>query len=505
MSSINYVDNATSDKIPEYAGTDTATSPMGAGQSGGFFWGSSENDSKLIKACKEGEYRVVKFMLFNDMISDYTTHDEKGNTLLHYIAKKYEQIPEAEKILDRLMCRSDKNSFINCQNDDGDTPLIIATKEANFVVCNRLVQEGADQTIKNKDGVYVGSDSEFDKSVKSEKEKLAESPKDEEIGRSISGFINTFMKLNELRKRPASPTATPGMMPTVFPELTQTTVQAPTPQVPASVQPNNLQQSAQVFTKPTTPSTQATLAPQAPAESTNTSIKFSENSPKSVAKVGTEEFVKMLESTFGANAQSTETKSQSGGNSRSGHRTISTYSEMGGGVKKSKKSTKHTNDESDDTKSLNHLIERQKDTLHEDTVKKIIEIMNVDELTARNYKAALWKIVGEKFKGTSNLVRSEEMFKMASDEKVLKDALKDVDVEKLGKEIKEHIASKPPKQPKKYDESESASSEPSSSEEKPKSRKKTERKSRKSKKDTTSEESVGALSDASLSETSMTN
>lgn len=42
--------------------------------------------------------------------------------------------------------------YINLQNNEGYTPLMLAIKESNYVFAARLIKEGADTTITNKKG-----------------------------------------------------------------------------------------------------------------------------------------------------------------------------------------------------------------------------------------------------------------------------------------------------------------------------------------------------------------
>lgn len=78
---------------------------------------------------------------------------------------------------------------------------------------------------------------------------------------------------------------------------------------------------------------------------------------------------------------------------------------------------------------LSRLINNQSSEIHERVVKKIMELMKVDEQVARDYKAALWRKVKEAHPDMkSNLDLSVEMEKLA-----LKKNLKDVDLEQAKK------------------------------------------------------------------------
>jgi hypothetical protein len=65
-------------------------------------------------------------------------------------------------------------------------------------------------------------------------------------------------------------------------------------------------------------------------------------------------------------------------------------------------------------------LSRLEDNEHSRALKKIQEILKVDEETAKIYRAILWDLVNKEMKGESNKARSQELEKRSSDEKVLK-------------------------------------------------------------------------------------
>jgi hypothetical protein len=72
---------------------------------------------------------------------------------------------------------------------------------------------------------------------------------------------------------------------------------------------------------------------------------------------------------------------------------------------------------------ISRIISRQKDNIHETVIKKIQELLGVDEDTARNYKAGLWNMLknthGEKWTTMSSITRAQELEKSV-DVKILK-------------------------------------------------------------------------------------
>lgn len=127
---------------------------------GGFFWSSkgkcSENNEKAVIAAAQGKYDVVEFMINNDMIDDFSHTDKNGNTILHYllqdVADKY------ENCLCKIFKCSKIGDVLCIQNDEGDTPLHICVKTGNMLMAERLIELGADKSVRNKKGLYVETD-----------------------------------------------------------------------------------------------------------------------------------------------------------------------------------------------------------------------------------------------------------------------------------------------------------------------------------------------------------
>jgi len=90
-----------------------------------------------------------------------------------------------------------------------------------------------------------------------------------------------------------------------------------------------------------------------------------------------------------------------------------------------------------DTGGLSRQVESKVDMIHQRTIKKIMEMMGVDELTAKNYKAVLYRRAKTEHPELGSFERATEMEKMAT-----KDNLDEIDIKKVSKEIKEYIEQK---------------------------------------------------------------
>lgn len=132
----------------------------GTGMVGGFFW-SSEPPNKIdlaaVEAARLKNYTVLKYFIEKNLIGNMGTRDENGNTILHYLAT--DSNPKMD-IINSLLYRGDVKNFINSQNNNGDTPLILAVKSGNHDLANLMIAKGADKNIKNKNGYQVNSETE---------------------------------------------------------------------------------------------------------------------------------------------------------------------------------------------------------------------------------------------------------------------------------------------------------------------------------------------------------
>jgi len=118
---------------------------------------------------------------------------------------------------------------------------------------------------------------------------------------------------------------------------------------------------------------------------------------------------------------------QGGAKKHSGSRMMRTYSEY---------STISGGSESD---LLSRALNNQASMIHDKVVKKIMELMNVDEKTAKIYKAALYRKVqnNDPQKLLNNYDRAVEMEKLTT-----KDVLDTVNIEETASEMEKHFKEK---------------------------------------------------------------
>jgi hypothetical protein len=134
-----------------------------------------------------------------------------------------------------------------------------------------------------------------------------------------------------------------------------------------------------------------------------------------------------------------------------GERVISTLSEKSVTVSSShqsrpkyEKMEKAVDSDGSDISDIARQISRQSSDIHERAVMKIIEILKLDKNNqndvqkARNYKAAIYKMIKEKNPLLNNFDRAVEMEKS-----ITKETLAKIDITKVSQEIEKHMSEKP--------------------------------------------------------------
>lgn len=146
--------------IDELIGTQTDNNVLSGG---GLF--SSSNDNKaneaVVIAAHQKKYNIVAFLMANNLVTDYSTKSKHtGRTLLQYIIIDYPLIPQADYIINIILQNKSISSHINSQDKEGNTALHLAAMTNNDSLCELLVSAGANQNIRNKNGRYVGTETE---------------------------------------------------------------------------------------------------------------------------------------------------------------------------------------------------------------------------------------------------------------------------------------------------------------------------------------------------------
>lgn len=157
VSEINYnIDNILETSV----GTEGTDATVGK-QSGGFFWsstGCSMNSDKALLACKQRNFEVVTFMIKNDMVDNYKAQDQDGSTILHYLIRYRNTHKHNDFNIEKILRCDNVKTCINIQDNLGNTALHLAVQYGHMDIADRLVNSGADKSIKNNDGLHVDSE-----------------------------------------------------------------------------------------------------------------------------------------------------------------------------------------------------------------------------------------------------------------------------------------------------------------------------------------------------------
>lgn len=431
--------------------------------SGGFFWsddGSTKVDKSIIEAARLKKYDTVEFMINQDLMTNYKTQDENGNTLLHYLVMNSN--PNSN-LIEKILQRPNVNSFINIQNKEGDTPLILAVSAGHHDLCTKLIEKGADKQKRNNKGLRVDTETEIEEPNASE----VSIHTVESIG-SIGPMGSSFELDDHLRKI---------MLPL---EVLLLRKNANRDRFPQTSEPTILKDVEDIKTEDL---------------SDNQTSEFVQNlqqryNSSNLTKSDTEETLGKIE-TFLENS-----KSQKGGNCGCGIsnetdnliKSIEKYFNQSGGAKSKSKSQKvkgkrkikkyyegnldidEENIENPERGSeLNRILNNQTTEVINGALSKIQEIIienkqdfkNIEpsKETAKAYKAALWSMVKEKNPDLKMpLDIAIEMEKMIS-----KKVLMEIDVDEWIKKLKAHYEEKDKK--KKMETSETDTISSTSSEE----------------------------------------
>jgi hypothetical protein len=367
-------------------------------QAGGglFSWlfGSSDESNMVLKAFGDNRPDVAIYLLTNKECKSYDAQDRTGKTVLHYLVIFSTYNRDVARTLANILDKSDVSSAVNITDNKGNTAAHYAADLGNNVLVDALKAKGADLSIKNNDGFFIGTDTEQDT------ERVYTKP------------VTRSSTLSKTRHSATSPSKN------IF--------------IPcgSASETDNLEKQldniVKMFVRTPADSTTDTMNLNMTTK-TDMSIKRDTNDV-STDDVNTDEFIQNVLKKF--KSVSTSGMPQLGGGSGKavkGSRKINTYSEISfGGVSDSGPSS---------VSEVARMIKNQATDVHERVIKKIMALMKVDEKVARNYKAALYKMVKEKHPELSNYDRSVEMEKLATEKE-----LKKIDIDKVTKEIELHIS-----------------------------------------------------------------
>jgi len=425
--------NNTFENISKFSiGTETSNSMHSSKsikQNGGYFF-NFNNPGQLTVACmdalNEGNLFGVQFSFKSaskqriKIDLAYSTDSNNKQNILQTLIFKAGIDPRFKKVMNNVISTCDLSSSVNAQDALGNTALHYALQQHpnDINVLIKLIEKGGDISIKNNEGF-----------------KIVQETRDEQNDYDVlpNDYVNCGTKL-------LSETERPGLVEKRVKYLIKfiTTQGYETDQENTEFYtntPDAQQPSQQQAQQPSQQQAQQPSQPDSVDQVTNMLDAFnnSKQAPQGGGNNDSIDFMHDIMTKFNGG------KTLDGGNGIiSGKRRVNTYSEFSEmyGGKGDSDSDSNTSSNSDSS-GVMKLIKNKTSELHDETIKKIIEIMNVDESVARNYKAALYKKIKEEKPELNGFDRAVEMLKSAT-----KSNLKSINIAKVTENINAHLRDK---------------------------------------------------------------
>jgi len=370
-------------------------------QNGGFL--DFCNYSKLIfEAISQNNWAALSFMIKSSEIKTMNYKDSNEQTILHHLVNNYKKDSQVPQLISSILSRSDIKDIINVQDKNGNTALHLAVIADLDILCDDLVKAGASKSIRNNAGLYIESETETEnlvnpnsnspQSVQSDSvfisKKELEKTKDQD-----SQFVNKLMN-----------------------SLTNTNAKNSTDT-----------SEARGFTE----LMNSTGPVTGPIRTTEMKMRQSNNYSEFSNLINTSEFINDLVSKY--NTKQTGGRNSRKLNTENGMSMIKTSSVD---LPSSSDSTEEEKNSMSEMSELSRMINNQATEIHERSVKKIMELLNVSEQEARTMKAFIYNEVKSKNPELNNFDRAVEMEK-----RITKEYLESIESSKL-KELSDVIASK---------------------------------------------------------------
>lgn len=381
-------------------------------QKGGFLF-STNYSNLLFELIKDNQFEFLLYLINKPSIIstiNYTTDDNK--TLLHLLVLKFKQTNNNTilDIINSIVKHPDIIKLINVQDSDGNTPLHLAVMNNLNNICEILINNGANKLIKNIQGLYIDS---------------VNSDTVNNITNSISNIKNNSTnKINKLNDILNSDTNT-NKEDSVF-------ISRKTLKDGFNKFYNNNKQEVSNINNQTSVATGMTQTVDNSIKQDN-NINNTDNANMTMTMNNTSDFVNNLVNKY--------SNKQFGGVRKSRKLNINSdfaISEVSlelpnlSITKPNKKSTELSNisdefiEKYDDMSELSRMINNQATQIHERTVKKISELLNISEKEARIYKAYIYSEIKKLHPELNNFDRAVEMEKQ-----ITTDFLNSIDKKKI--------------------------------------------------------------------------
>lgn len=406
--------------------------------------------SNLFNLANESKYQELAQLIKSG--ADITGVDSNSNTILHIIASKQSNGP-INIVTDALLGRPDIKLIINKQNVSGNTALHSALRANNMFLVEQLIKLGADKSIKNLGGEFIAE--------------TETSPGPMAGGFSRNSESSVFAsKKGKTTARSATIDRTENYVEDasrIFEALNR-----------AELKKWENYEYTQDFPTTLAMSEATTGIPQVKRQTQLGGNIKSETSEL----FNTEQFMNEIINSRPSRKTNMAMGSMKGGSNKrivvSGSRSINSYNatnSLFGGSEYSDYEMSRDNPANE---------------IHERVIQKIMDLMGVPREVARNYKAAIYRTISEanpEMKGYDKAVKMEEM--------TTKKVLDKIDIEKVTREIEQHLKEKAESQPSKPEKTKSAKSTKS---DKPAKKSTKKSKAAESESDSESDSETGGLS-----------
>lgn len=156
-------------------------------QNGGRGNGCSCDD--LFKSLKNKNFELILYILRENNCC-FKCQDSNGNTGMHLLIPFYNSNKEIANAVDEILLNGDCEDFINIQNNEGKTPMFVAVENELDELAEKMENSGADPTIKDLEGNFVGE--------KSTKDNLNEEENIKKNIMNVFGFVMPKSISNDL-------------------------------------------------------------------------------------------------------------------------------------------------------------------------------------------------------------------------------------------------------------------------------------------------------------------
>jgi hypothetical protein len=438
-------------------------------------FGKNELSTLLLETFTDGRPDIACYLLCKQKKCkcDITDVDNTGRNLLHYLTiyASYGNMVIHIGNLIRNCLKAKLKKALKCKDKLGNTPLHYATDLGFNNLVKLYIENGADPSIRNNNGEYVMED----KSQKQCNQELNQpidvsiivaSPQPGEVLFSPTESFNTDHFIREVENvmdtknnKQLSNNEYKDLVNLVENEMNEINENINNSIDETTILTEDI--IKQIITK-----TDKLTQPDIKEEKKNIDVELSEilNRVKNNNSVltGSTELTDFIQKGGVKKSKKKSTKKSTKseknlGRLVVGERRLTTYTEMtvsDKSISYDKDTDTDTNTEevnlnravaSDDSdiSDIARQISRQSSDIHERAVMKIIELLKLDKnnekdiTNARNYKAAIYRMVKEKNPLLNNFDRAVEMEKS-----ITKEVLKSIDIDKVTKEIEQHKTEK---------------------------------------------------------------